>query len=121
MIDFGIPPFIIFVLGAVLVPLLGKGLARKIFLVALAIFGFASVATLEPQTGWIVPILPGVELILLQADRLSLLMGYIFALAGGAAILYATTTVKEAGQYVCALLYMGSALGAVFAGDFFTL
>ncbi|RZN39424.1 MAG: hypothetical protein EFT35_03790 [Methanophagales archaeon ANME-1-THS] len=51
----------------------------------------------------------------------SLLMGYIFALAGGAAILYAISTVKEAGQYVCALLYMGSALGAIFAGDFFTL
>jgi len=121
MIDWGIPPFIIFVLGAVLVPLLGKGLARKIFLVALAIFGLASVAILKPQTGWIFPILPEVELILLQADRLSLLMGYIFAMIGAAAIVYSISTVKEAGQYICALLYMGSALGAVFAGDFFTL
>jgi multicomponent Na+:H+ antiporter subunit D len=121
MIELGIPPFIIFILGAALVPLLGRGLVRKIVLVALAVLGFACVAALRPQTGWVVPILPGVDLILLQVDRLSLLMGYIFALAGGAAILYAISTVKEAGQYVCALLYMGSALGAIFAGDFFTL
>jgi multicomponent Na+:H+ antiporter subunit D len=121
MIDYTIPPFLIFFFGAALIPVLGKGRVRNIFLVALAVLGIVSVALLKPQTGWILPILPGVELILLQADRLSLIMGYIFALAGGGAIVYALSTVKEAGQYVCALLYMGSALGAVFAGDFFTL
>jgi multicomponent Na+:H+ antiporter subunit D len=121
MIDFSLPPFIIIFLGASLIPLLGKGRVRRIFLVALAVLCLANVALLKPQTGWILPILPGVELILLQADRLSLIMGYIFAIAGGAAIVYSISTVEEAGQYVCALLYMGSALGAVFAGDFFTL
>jgi multicomponent Na+:H+ antiporter subunit D len=121
MIDFALPPFIIIFLGAALIPLLGKGRARRIFLVALAVLCLANVALLKPQTGWILPILPGVDLILLQADRLSLIMGYIFALAGGAAIVYSISTIEEAGQYVCALLYMGSALGAVFAGDFFTL
>ncbi|HDS45510.1 MAG TPA: Na(+)/H(+) antiporter subunit D [Methanomicrobia archaeon] len=121
MIDFALPPFIIIFLGAALIPLLGKGRARRIFLVALAVLCLVNVALLKPQTGWILPILPGVDLILLQADRLSLIMGYIFALAGGAALVYSISTVKEAGQYVCALLYIGSALGAVFAGDFFTL
>ncbi|MGC9443310.1 MAG: Na(+)/H(+) antiporter subunit D [Candidatus Methanospirareceae archaeon] len=121
MIDFALPPFIIIFLGAALIPLLGKGRVRRIFLVALAVLCVVNVALLKPHTGWILPILPGVDLILLQADRLSLIMGYIFALAGGAAIIYSISTVKEAGQYVCALLYMGSALGAVFAGDFFTL
>ncbi|MBE0515967.1 MAG: Na(+)/H(+) antiporter subunit D [Methanophagales archaeon] len=121
MIEYTIPPFLIFFLGAALIPALGKGRVRNIFLVALAVLGIVSVVILKPQTGWILPILPGVELVLLQADRLSLIMGYIFALAGGGAIVYALSTVKETGQYVCALLYMGSALGAVFAGDFFTL
>jgi multicomponent Na+:H+ antiporter subunit D len=116
-----IPPFLIFFFGAAVIPALGKGRVRNIFLVALAVLGIVSVVILKPQTGWKLPILPGVELILLQADRLSLIMGYIFALAGGGAIVYALSTVKEAGQYVCALVYMGSALGAVFAGDFFTL
>ncbi|MDI6884919.1 MAG: Na(+)/H(+) antiporter subunit D [archaeon] len=121
MIEYTIPPFLIFFFGAALIPALGKGRVRNIFLVALAVLGIVSVVILKPQTGWKLPILPGVELILLQVDRLSLIMGYIFALAGGGAIVYALSTVKEAGQYVCALLYMGSALGAVFAGDFFTL
>jgi multicomponent Na+:H+ antiporter subunit D len=121
MTDVTLPPFLIYFFGAALILLLGKGNVRKIFLIALALLGLAVVALLEPQTGWIVPISPGVELIFLQVDRLSLIMGYIFALAGGAAIVYALGTVEEAGQYVCALLYMGSALGAVFAGDFFTL
>ncbi|RKX42200.1 MAG: Na(+)/H(+) antiporter subunit D, partial [Thermotogae bacterium] len=121
MIEFDIPPFLIYFLGAALVPLLGKGKVRKIFLVALAVFGLVCVALIRPQTGWVLPIFSGLELTLLQADRLSLIMGYIFALAGGGAIIYGISTIKEAGQYVCGLLYMGSAIGAVFAGDFFTL
>nr|QNO53766.1 NAD(P)H-quinone oxidoreductase subunit 2, chloroplastic [Methanosarcinales archaeon ANME-1 ERB6] len=121
MIEFDIPPFLIYFLGAALIPLLGKGKVRKIFLVALAVFGFVCVAQIQPHTGWVFPIFSGIELTFLHADRLSLIMGYIFALAGGGAIIYAISTVKESGQYVCGLLYMGSALGAVFAGDFFTL
>jgi multicomponent Na+:H+ antiporter subunit D len=120
MINFDIPPFLIYFFGAALVPLLGKGKVRKIFLVALSLFGLVCIALIKPQTGWVLPI-SGLELTLLQADRLSLIMGYIFAIAGGAAIIYGLSTIKEAGQYVCGLLYMGSAIGAVFAGDFFTL
>jgi multicomponent Na+:H+ antiporter subunit D len=121
MIDFTLPPFIIIFSGASVIPFLGKGRVRKISLVALAVLCLANVALLKPQTGWIVPILPGVELILLQADSLSLIMGYIFAIIGGAALLYSLGVTKETGEYICGLLYWGSALGAVFAGDFFTL
>ncbi len=121
MIDVSIPPFIILFFGAALIPALGKGRVRNFFLVVLAVLGLVSVALLTPQTGWKLPILPGVDLVLLQVDRLSLIMGYIFALAGGAAIVYSLSTVEEAGQYISGLLYMGSSLGAIFAGDFFTL
>ena len=123
MIEFNLPPFLIYYFGAALVPLLGKGKVRKIFLVALAVFGFACVWLIQPQPypDWVLPVFSGIKLTFLHADRLSLIMGYIFALAGGGAIIYGLSTIKEAGQYVCGLLYMGSALGAVFAGDFFTL
>ena len=121
MIEFDIPPFLIYYFGAALVPLLGRGKVRKIFLVALAVFGLVSVALIQPHTSWVISTFPGVKQTLLHADRLSMIMGYIFALAGGGAIIYGLSTIKEAGQYVCGLLYMGSALGAVFAGDFFTL
>ncbi|RKX42202.1 MAG: Na(+)/H(+) antiporter subunit D [Thermotogae bacterium] len=83
--------------------------------------GLIGVALLRPQTGWGFSVLPGFELTLLHVDSLSLIMGYIFALIGAAAILYSVNIVKESGEFVCGLLYLGSALGAVFAGDFFTL
>ncbi|MBL7118272.1 MAG: Na(+)/H(+) antiporter subunit D [Candidatus Syntrophoarchaeum sp.] len=116
-----IPPGFIFIFGAALIPLFGKGRVRDFYLVILAALGLISVAFLrEPQTAWSFSV-SGFGLIFLQVDRLSQIMGYIFAIAGGGAIIYSLSTVKENGHHICALLYMGSALGAVFAGDFFTL
>ncbi|MCW3129882.1 MAG: Na(+)/H(+) antiporter subunit D [Methanophagales archaeon] len=125
MIDIGsisnVPPALIYFAGAALIPLLGTGRARKVYLIVLAVLGLIGVALLRPQTGWGFSVLPGFELTLLHVDSLSLIMGYIFALIGAAAILYSVNIVKESGEFVCGLLYLGSALGAVFAGDFFTL
>ncbi|MEA1957001.1 MAG: Na(+)/H(+) antiporter subunit D [Euryarchaeota archaeon] len=125
MIDIGwipnVPPAIIYIIGAALLPLLGTGKARKIYLIVLAALGLIGVALIRPQTDWVFSVLPGFELTFLHADSLSLIMGYIFAIIGAAAIIYSLDIVKENGELVCGLLYLGSALGAVFAGDFFTL
>jgi len=125
MVDIGgipnLPPALIYFAGAALLPLLGKGKARNIYLIVLAALGLIGVALIKPQTSWGFTVFPGFELTFLHADSLSLIMGYIFALIGGAAILYSVNIVKENGELVCGLLYLGSALGAVFAGDFFTL
>ena len=125
MIDIGsipnVPPAFIYFAGAALIPLLGTGKARKIYLVVLAALGLIAVALIRPQTDWVFSVLPGFELTFLHADSLSLIMGYIFAIIGAAAIIYSLDIVKENGELVCGLLYLGSALGAVFAGDFFTL
>ncbi len=116
-----IPPFIIYFLGAALLPLFGKGGARKVYLILLAVVGLIGVAVLESHVGWVFHVLPGLDLTFLYVDRLSLIMGYIFAIIGAAAILYSLDIVKENGELMCGLLYLGSAMGAVFAGDFFTL
>jgi len=125
MMDIGsipnVPPAFIYFAGAALIPLLGTGKARKIYLVVLAALGLITVALIRPQTNWVFSVLPGFELTFLHADSLSLIMGYIFAIIGAAAIIYSLDIVKENGELVCGLLYLGSALGAVFAGDFFTL
>jgi multicomponent Na+:H+ antiporter subunit D len=60
------------------------------------------------------------ELTLIKVDRLSLLFGYLFHLAAFIASIYAFH-VNDRVQQVAALLYTGSALGAVFAGDWITL
>ncbi|MDI6884923.1 MAG: Na(+)/H(+) antiporter subunit D [archaeon] len=116
-----IPPALIYIAGAALLPLFGKGKARKIYLIVLAALGLLGVAMLKPQTTWGFSVLHGLELTFLHVDSLSLIMGYIFAIIGGAAILYSIDVTRETGEHICGLLYLGSALGAVFAGDFFTL
>ncbi len=115
-----IPPVLVYLIGAALIPLMGRGRARKALLVAVAVIGLACAFSLKSQTSWVVPI-SGFELVFLHADRLSLIMGYIFSFIGAAAIIYSLDVVRDTGEYICGLLYLGSALGAVFAGDFFTL
>ncbi|PXF50285.1 MAG: Na(+)/H(+) antiporter subunit D [Candidatus Methanophagaceae archaeon] len=145
-----VPPAFIYLAGAALLPLFGKGrtagrtagttaagttagttagtaagggaseTARKIYLILLAAVGLVSVAVLRPQTSWEFPV-SGFVLTFLHVDPLSRIMGYIFALIGAAAILYSLPATRENGEVACGLLYLGSALGAVFAGDFFTL
>ncbi len=116
-----IPPALIYIAGAALLPLFGRGKARKMYLLLLAALGLIGVAVLQPQTALTFSVLPEFELTFLHADRFSLIMGYIFALIGAAALLYSIDAAKENGELICGLLYLGSALGAVFAGDFFTL
>ena len=116
-----IPPALIYFAGAAVLPLVGRGKARKLYLIVLAALGLLGVALLKSQTSWGFAVLPGLELTFLHADPLSLIMGYIFAIIGGVALLYSIEVTKETGEYICVLLYLGSALGAVFAGDFFTL
>ena len=116
-----VPPALIYFAGAAVLPLVGRGKARKLYLIVLAALGLLGVALLKPQTSWGFAVLPGLELTFLHADPLSLIMGYIFAIIGGAGLLYSLEVTKETGEHICGLLYLGSALGAVFAGDFFTL
>ncbi len=62
----------------------------------------------------------GYPLTPVQADPLSLVWGYIFHLAAFLCALYAWH-VRDLVQQVAALIYVGAALGAIFAGDLITL
>ena len=55
-----------------------------------------------------------------RLDSLSEVFGYLFHLAAFLGIVY-SLHVKDTTQHVAGLLYAGSALGAVFAGDLITL
>ena len=59
------------------------------------------------------------HLVLGRVDKLSLLFAYVFHLISFIAILYALH-VKDNLQQMIGLLYAGSALGAIFAGDLFS-
>jgi multicomponent Na+:H+ antiporter subunit D len=57
---------------------------------------------------------------IVKIDRLSLLFGYLFHLACFICLIYAMH-LKDRVQFVAGLAYAGSAVGAVFAGDFLTV
>jgi len=62
----------------------------------------------------------GFDLVFMRVDSLSIIFGLIFSLAGALAALYAWH-VRDTVQQVATLIYAGSAIGGVFAGDLITL
>jgi multicomponent Na+:H+ antiporter subunit D len=113
-----VPPAVIFLFGALLVPLL-KGRFKQMYLLLLGFISLLNLCLLKMGASFVIPFL-NYDLILLKADRLSLATGIIFVVIGLFAILY-SIHVRENGQQVAALFYMGSSLGVVFSGDYFSL
>jgi multicomponent Na+:H+ antiporter subunit D len=111
-------PGLILILGAVAVPFL-RGVWRSAYMLALPLVGLALVFALEPGHYWQVPFL-GHELTLVRVDRLTNVFGIIFFAAAALSVLYALQD-KDTVQQVAALVYSGSAIGAVYAGDLITL
>ena len=111
-------PGLILILGAVLVPLM-RGHARSAYMLALPIVAFWHLVGL-PYGEFGQLQVSGIELTTLRVDRLSAVFGYIFLIAAFLGLLYALH-VEDTLQHVAALVYAGSAVGAVFAGDLITL
>ena len=110
-----VPPAFIFIIGALLVPFF-RGKLKSAYLLFLPVLGFVNLISIPEGNNWVVAFLD-YNLVLGRADRLSLIFGYIFHLISFIAILY-SLHVKEDLQHVAGLVYAGSALGVVFAGDF---
>ena len=119
-----IPPFLVFFAGALVVPFLRHlPRLRMAWLILIPIVGALNVWGI--QEGYEVQYrLLGLTLTPVRADSLSLLFGYLFHLGAFIAIIYSLHLGKRESatvQHTAALVYAGSALGAVFAGDFITL
>ncbi len=113
-----IPPGLIFIFGAILIPLL-KGRTRQAYLLLLPVFACFSLLNMPEGTGYILDFL-GYELILGRVDKLSMVFGYVFVIMAFIGFIY-SIHLKEYGQHIAASLYIGSSLGVVFAGDFIAL
>jgi len=112
------PPATILLVGALLVPFI-KGKAKNWFVIFLPALAFYFISQLEIGSSWQIHFF-GFDLTLLRVDKLSKIFGYIFTLNAFAAFIYAFY-LKDNTQHVSALLYIGSALGVVFAGDLVSL
>jgi len=112
------PAALILILGGLLVPLT-RGRVRAAYLLALPVAAFAWLFVLPHGEYGQVQFL-GQTLVLMRVDRLSLLFGYVFLIAALINVIYALH-VEDTVQHVAGMVYAGSTLGAVFAGDLLTL
>ncbi|MGA0024524.1 MAG: proton-conducting transporter membrane subunit, partial [Burkholderiales bacterium] len=112
------PVALILIIGSLFVPLLGRR-ARAVLTLLLPVATFAVLLALPEGVHAQVEFL-GTQLVLMRIDRLSLLFSYVFLLATFLASIYALHEDDRA-QQAATMLYAGSALGAVFAGDLLTL
>lgn len=112
------PPFLIFYIGALLAALT-HGRTRNILMLAVP---FISIACLLSFTegSYFEYTFFNYSLTAMRIDKLSLVFAYAFHIAAFIAIVY-SLHVRDTTQQVAALLYAGSGLGAVFAGDLLTL
>ncbi len=117
-----LPPFALFFVGAFILLLLKGKTGRLIAgIVTVTIPVVSFIALLQWQHGSYGEYqLLGMELTLTKVDRLSLLFGYLFHLAAFIGGIFALHE-KDRVQQIAALTYAGSAVGAVFAGDWITL
>ena len=111
-------PAVILLIGSLLIPI-SRGLARQGLMILLPLLGFFNLLYFEAGTSWITSF-AGYELETLRADKLSLLFGYLFHIAAFLAAIFALH-LKDGLQPFTGLMYAGSAVGAVFAGDLITL
>jgi multicomponent Na+:H+ antiporter subunit D len=136
-----LPPFVLFFVGAIVIAFT-RGTVRKLLILAIPLIGGLNLFFgVEPGLHLQFDLL-GYTLTPYRADKLSLLFGYLFHLAAFLGFVYALhlgdgtpegSVAGEVGeddivgnasaglQHVAAMVYAGSALGAVFAGDFITL
>lgn len=113
-----IPPAAIFILGACLVPFL-KGKAKQTTLLLIPIIAFLDLLNMPEGAYWVVHFMD-YDLTFGRVDKLSIIFGYIFTIMSFIGILFALN-VEDDGQHMAVLLYVGSSLGAVFAGDLLSL
>jgi multicomponent Na+:H+ antiporter subunit D len=112
-----VPPAFIFIVGGLLVPFI-KGKWKSAYLLLIPVIGFINLISIPEGTHWVAKFL-GYDVVFGKVDRLSLLFGYIFHLITFISLLYALH-LKDDLQHVAGLIYAGSALGVVFAGDIFS-
>jgi multicomponent Na+:H+ antiporter subunit D len=126
-----IHPGLVILLGGFLIPFIKWKKVRLTYFLCLPLAGLAILvmtsmgvfgslpAWPESLYKWNVPFLQ-FTLELGRINKLSLLFGYVYVVAAFCMNIYALR-IKNNWEHVAAMIYVGSALGAIFAGDLFTL
>lgn len=114
-----IPPFLFYLVGALVLPFIPKGVMRSLFLLLVPVLALIQFVVL-PYGEYVSAELFGYTLILLRLDALAYAFSLIFSIAAFLAALFAWH-IKDTAQQIATLVYSGVAIGAVQAGDLITL
>ena len=114
-----IPPFVPILLVAILLPFLSRRVGHALGIVVTA--AVVPYVWLLPEGVLISGNLFGFSTIFLYIDAFSRLMGGIFAFIGSIGVIYSYASDADTVQTAFALSYVGTSIGAVFAGDWLTL
>ena len=118
MTEVAVHPALTLIAGGVLAGVL-RGRFASMAMVIAPVFGFYVVYQLDPGAISATSLF-GFELTTVSVDKLSLLFGYLFHLAAFIAGIY-SFHLRDPWQLSMGLIYAGSAVGVVFAGDLITL
>jgi multicomponent Na+:H+ antiporter subunit D len=113
-----LPAFVPFFVAAA-VALVTRGHLRSTLMLAIVTLSGLHLWFLEPDVLVRIAFLD-YELTPYRVDDLSIVFGYVFHIAAFISILF-SLHVRDTMQHVAGLLYAGSAVGALFAGDLLTL
>jgi len=119
MTDLALPPALVMVLGAFLIPFLQDPARRRVVL-GLPLLTLLLVWLVPEQAGLRIAFL-GVELSPAHATAEGRLFATVFALMAAVGGLYALGSGARPLELVAAFVYAGSAIGVTFAGDLLTL
>jgi len=114
----GLPPALLFLGGAALVPLLPRGI-KQAFMLALPLAALYMIWQTPLGASWSFSFLD-MQIVLMKLDRLSRVFAYIFLIISVIGFLFALK-VEDDLQHSAALCYAGGALGVTLAGDWFSL
>ena len=113
------PPAFFVLAAAILAPFLSRRLSHAL---GFGAAGIVAVWSLLMPAGTYLPVsFLGFDAVLFNVDAFSRVMGVIFGLIGAAAVLYSYSSDARNRQTGFALGYVGTSLGAVFAGDWLTM
>lgn len=113
-----IPPALILIAGALVVPVL-KGKIKSAYVLLLGLLALAAVLLMPLGSYWNVKVLD-YTLVFGRVDALSRVFGIIFGVITVIGVMFALNVPDDL-QQMAALTYAGSALGVTFAGDLITL
>ena len=113
-----IPPGLIMILGAALVPLLTHT-PRQVFMLGLILLSGLQAWQLEPGV-YLSTTIVGLDLTLIRADALTKPFALVFHIAAALGVIFAMSEKCRVSE-ASGLAYAGAAIAALFAGDFITL